>query len=256
MKIRDAIVPYHPKDRDTVRVCLKSLKFVLGVERVFLVCSEDQHIPRGIFVDERNATSLLSIEQIRGHVLPGREGWIFQQLLKLGAPSYIPDLSDVFMVCDSDIIFLVNPYAAIPDGKVPWSKAFDGSVHRPYWDHFLRLMQMVPPSEFSFINHHAIWHKEAISSFLDSICERNSKPWDRAIVDCLDANEQSGFSEYNFVGQMYQLCLRDGGKGPHEVLVEVPIRIKNVKHLPTQHDVSQARSEGYHILSSQQWSRK
>ena len=145
MIIQDVIIPFHTKDIPTIKLCCDSLLDTLSVKRIFLVSKVDPKIKNTIFIDELSINSIISYKEIynkwviNNANLANRSGWIYQQLLKLGANDYINDLSDNYLVCDSDIIFLKNIYIDTQDGEFPYSKAFIGEYHEPYKKNYFSL---------------------------------------------------------------------------------------------------------------------
>jgi hypothetical protein len=84
-----------------------------------------------------------------------------------------------------------------------------------------------------------------VRSFIES---KHNKKWDEAIVHSLDLNAWSGFASDDLYGN-YMI------KYKKDKTVKVDIRVKDIKHIPTQQDITLLRRQGYHILSSQQWQR-
>jgi hypothetical protein len=254
MILHDAIVPFHPKDRPTVEMCCSYLRNNMGIRRIFLITSENPHIPDTTFINERELNDIISLDDIRrrweatGSRFSNRSGWIYQQLLKLGADQWISDLHEDYLICDSDIMFLNNPYGAVEQGKFPYNKAYTGEYNTPYRNNYNRLMKEQTESGFSFINHNMVFNKECIRELKQFIEQKNGMRWDLAIINALDFNSFSDFSEYDLYGNWMFKYKKDK-------LVNVPIRIKDINKVPSGDDLNRFRNEGFHILSSQEWSR-
>jgi hypothetical protein len=254
MILSDAVIPFHPKDRETVQMCCNSLRNVMGVSRIFLITSENPNIENTVFVNEKEITSIVSLNEIRtkwettGSRFANRAGWIYQQLLKLGASQLIPDLSTDFLISDSDIIFLNNPYSHVENGIFPYSKAYSGEYNEPYRKNYERLLKEPTESGFSFINHNMVFNKNNIQDLKKFIEDKNDERWDHAIISALDFHSFSDFSEYDLYGNWMFKYRKDR-------MQKVDIRIRDIKVVPNDREIQSAKSSGYHILSSQAWNR-
>ena len=255
MILHDAVIPFHPKDRPTVEICCSYLRETMGVRRIFLITSENPNIPNTIVINEQTLTNIISLDDIRkkweegGSKFSDRSGWIYQQLLKLGANEWIPDLQSDYLICDSDVMFLNNPYCETEQGKFPYDKAYTGEYHAPYRSNYHALMKEQTESGFSFINHHMVFNKECVQELKRFIEQKNSMRWDIAILNSLDFDSSaSNFSEYDLYGNWMFKYKKDR-------LVNVPIRIKDINKVPSSDDLNVFRNEGFDILSSQAWNR-
>jgi hypothetical protein len=254
MILTDAVIPFHPKDKETVRMCCDSLKGVLNVTNIYLISTENPNIENTSFIDEKSISNIVSLETIKtkweatGSRFSNRAGWIYQQLLKLGASEIIPNLSDDFLISDSDIVFLNNPYIQTENGIFPYAKAYTGEYNEPYRKNYERLMKEPTESGFSFINHNMVFNRNNIKELKQFIQHKNNKKWDIAIIDALDYNCFSDFSEYDLYGNWMF-------KYKHNKIQKVNINIKDIKVVPNINEINIAKSQNYHILSSQAWNR-
>lgn len=253
MIIDDVIIPFHPKDTPTVKLCCESLKNVIGAKRIILISSQDPKIDGCEFINETSIDNLISLKDIKevwaqkNQKLMSRSGWLYQQLLKLAVPDLIPDVSEDFLISDSDIVFLKNPYANIPQGVFPYSKAFTGEYHLPYRKSYERLMKETTVSGFSFINHNMVVNKQTLNSLKKYIQDISKTSWDQAILNCIDFNEASCFSEYDLYGNWAFQKMQ---------CEQVQMNIAQINFVPTfehLHKISQL--DYYHIVSSQEWQR-
>lgn len=254
MILNDAILPYHEKDRPTIEKCCNSLRDILNIKRIFLISKENPNIPNTNFIPEGNFTNIVDLNFIKdiwnnsGSQYAYRAGWIYQQLLKLSVDEIIKDLSMDFLVCDSDIIFLNNPYNKIKKNIFPYAKAYSGEYHEPYRLNYNRLMKEETTSGFSFINHHMILNKKYLKKLKKLIEEKNNKQWDLSIIECLDLNSFSDFSEYDLYGNwMFKYNKKN--------IVEIELKIKDINYIPSEQDILNFKNSGIDILSSQAWAR-
>lgn len=253
MKIVDVVIPFHPKDLSTVKLCCFSLKNVVHVENIFLVSSINPHIEGTNFIDEKSVNSCMNLQEIfdiwnkKNVKLSARSGWLYQQFIKLSAPEIIKNISENFLVCDSDIFFLRNPYQNISDEVFPYANAFTGEYHIPYKTAYSRLMNHEPPAGFSFINHNMVFNTNTLSSLKLYIENLHQKRWDHAIMDCISFSEASCFSEYDLYGNWAYQHMK------HE---KVDMKIAQMNVVPTQQQLEYAKLHfPYHIISSQEWQR-
>lgn len=254
MIIKDAVIPFHPKDVHTLNMCCESLKNVLNVERIFLISSFNPNINGTIFIDENKITNLITIKKIteiwntHNSNLSFRGGWIYQQILKLGTPEIIEDIADDYLVCDSDIIFLKNYYVDAPSEMFIYDKAFTGEYHIPYRENYKRLMKESPQASISFINHHMVLNKKFLKELKETIQEKNNKTWDVAIVDNLNFNEKSDFASDDLYGNWMI------GHHPDKC-VNIPIKMLDIIKVPSSSDLLELKNQGYDIVSSQVYRR-
>jgi hypothetical protein len=254
MILTDAVIPFHPKDKETVKMCCDSLKNVLGVSNIYLISSENPNIENTFFIDEKSILNIISLDTIKtiwnatGSKFSNRAGWIYQQLLKLGANEIIPNLSEDFIVSDSDIIFLNDPYKDVENGIFPYCKAYSGEYNEPYRKNYERLMKEPTESGFSFINHNMVFNKNNIEELKYFIEQKNNKKWDIAILDALDFFSFSDFSEYDLYGNWMF-------KYKQNKIQKINITIKDIRVVPNNNEINIAKSQNYHILSSQAWNR-
>ena len=131
-------------------------------------------------------------------------GWWYQQLLKLGAFNQIKNLSDPYVVWDSDLIVLQkwNLY----DGKMNTYKfailqesakndfnknEYANSIHK-----LIGIEAIEPPIEGTFVPHHFVMHHKVLEYLIRHI-ENNNKfnfNWIKSIM--LLSNTYYRFSEY------------------------------------------------------------
>jgi hypothetical protein len=254
MILKDAVITFHPKDKATVELCCDSLRNVINIDRIFLLSSVDPKIQNTIFINDEDIPNLISLNEIEsrwrktGSRITGRAGWIYKQLLNLAASQIIPDISSDFLISDSDIIFLKNPYVDVENGKFPYAKSIYG-VHEPYGKNYQRLMKEPTESGFSFIYHNMVFNKSNITDLKNFIEDKNNERWDLSILNTLDFHEASNFAEYDLYGNwMFKYKNID--------LREVDMRIIDVHVVPDDNLINDTKNLGFHILSAQQYNRR
>jgi hypothetical protein len=249
---KDAVVPFHSKDLCIVKMCCDSLHKIYKFKRVFVIGSLDPKIENTLFINEHDIKNIVSLDEIRARwfrefpPLWQRSGWIYQQFIKLGASQIIPDISEDFLISDSDIIFLRNLYSEIEEEEAifPYAPAFTGEYHAPYRASYFRLLKENPESGFSFINHHMWFNKQQIKNLKSFIEEKNSDRWDNAILNSIDYSQPSNFSEYDLYGNWIF-------KYNKEKMRKIEnIKVTDVYRGPTEEDAIAAKEAGFDILGS------
>ena len=254
MILKDVVIPFHPKDKATVELCCESLRNVMNVDRIFLLTSINPEIQNTTFINENEIPNLISLNEIQSRwkrtdsQFADRAGWIYQQLLKLGASQIIPDISSDFLISDSDVIFLNNPYVDVETGKFPYAEAYTGEYNESYRKNYQRLMKEPTESGFSFINHNMVFNKNNITDLKNFIEDKNNERWDLSIINALDFHSFSDFSEYDLYGNwMFKYKQNETQR--------INITIKDIRTIPNNNEINIAKSQNYHILSSQAYNR-
>ena len=152
----------------------------------------------------------LSKEQICAELDLGESlytpGWFYQQLLKLGAMLGIEDLSEWYVVWDSDLL-PVNTWQLIRDRQPDIKHTFALLQHNQWgnphivskWERWIRSVLEVEPifdDEGTFIPHHMWFKQEHLKSFAKRVSEyyKSTDHW--LLLLMRSANEFNTFSEY------------------------------------------------------------
>ena len=196
----DAVIPFHPKDADVLPYCIAGLsKNTAGLRNIYVISKEDPEedviwVPEASF--SFSLTDVASIIQSTN----GREGWYFQQLLKLYAFRTIPDILPHVLLFDADCI-MCRPVEFFQDGKIlfDWGEK---QGHEAYFTHARAIMgdlfQHVDP-EKSGITDHMMVHQPIMESLLQKIETRGKMlPAWRIFLEAVaaDLRNLSGMSEY------------------------------------------------------------
>ncbi|MCA9095545.1 MAG: hypothetical protein KDA68_18830, partial [Planctomycetaceae bacterium] len=126
-----------------------------------------------------------------------RSGWMFQQLLKL-AIHRICETSRYYTI-DSDTV-LVRPIRLEVDGKTVLYHSDEH--HEPYFKKLRHLLGIEPRTPLSFVAHQMCFQPDRVAEMLKLIESRfPEKPWHHTLIDTLDLQEVSDFSEFETYGQ-------------------------------------------------------
>lgn len=200
----DVVIPAHEKDREVLQHCVRAalrhlvpVRHVHVVSRVRLARTRDERVR---WVPEPTLPTFPSADEIRGEFAgpPQRAGWIYQQLLKLAAPEFIPGLAERFLVLDADVVFLRRVSWDDATGRFPYSRASEH--HPPYEAAYRRLVGEEPPTGQSLVAHHMLFERAFVAELLDAIENFTARPWRSAILEACTGEEASMFSEWNLYG--------------------------------------------------------
>ena len=199
MKNIDFVIPSHPKDFFTLKLTTNGIKNLSCCRNIFIISSENPYIENTIFISEHLYSCYVTVEMIEEIYLKkkskyiSRASWLYQQFLKLLASKIIHNLSDSFVIIDSDTIFLkdisFNPnifyYTNVKE------------YHTPYLKPIMTLLNLQSTIGFSTICHHSIFFKSTLEQMINEIEFRFNTNFVDAILDILDLNEPSNFSEWD-----------------------------------------------------------
>ena len=132
-----------------------------------------------------------------GKIHPQRYGWYLQQFIKIEALRRLGQKNIRGVIWDADTV----PLKAIDFFSPTAVNFFHGNeYHLPYFqtiDRLLKLDRVVP---HSFIAQSFPCEPHWVSAFCEEIESSHQKPWWKAIIDCIDFEQKSGFSEYETLG--------------------------------------------------------
>lgn len=125
-----------------------------------------------------------------------RRGWLFQQLLKLSGDTLTSQSH--YLVIDADTV-LVTPQTFERRGQ-PLLLHSD-EFHRPYFEVVESLLGSTPTILWSFVSHQMLFSVERLKAMKTHIETRSGRPWIGAILDNVNYDDASGFSEFELYGQ-------------------------------------------------------
>ncbi|MGK7945494.1 MAG: DUF6492 family protein [Microcystaceae cyanobacterium] len=133
-------------------------------------------------------------------------GWFYQQLLKLGASEGIDDLSEWYMVWDSDLLpvatwplfeerqgSIKHTFALLQDNK--WGNEKIVST----WDNWIRSIlevESLTDTEGTFIPHHSWFKQEHLETFKQQLNHYYQSDQNWLLLMMRSANDFGTFSEY------------------------------------------------------------
>jgi FkbM family methyltransferase len=132
-----------------------------------------------------------------GAALPERRGWYLQQLIKLAALKRASKL-DRILIWDADTIPLRE--ISFFDSQGNCRYFFGAEYHLPYFENIDRLLGLDKAHLGSFIAQNFPITGNQIESFFSYLGQRHSTTWWNAVLDSINFDEWSGFSEYETLG--------------------------------------------------------
>jgi len=256
----DVVIPYHPKDFETIELCIKGIRENGKNVRRIIVISDKPYTTSAEWFDENSypfSKADVALEIFHGDQEKATEflthpktriGWIFQQLLKLYAASVIPNISSNVLILDADVIYFKPTDFIDPSGQPYFLPGTNDT--KEYFEHAAKLLNglhRVYPDK-SGIVHHMLFQRPILDDLFHLISlQHQTEAW-RAICRCVDLNEiyKSCLSEYeiyfNFVMQRTtQRTLR---------------RLHWTEVVPNLSNLSYYQRAGYVFIASQEWYRK
>lgn len=199
----DVIIPAVEKDLTTLPHTIDGVRQNLlhPIKRIFVVAPESPKIRKVckalnvVFVNEENVAPIA--RQDIDYVVRGkdRSGWLLQQLIKLNGDSIAT--TDNFLILDADTV-LIKPQRLEIGGRCVFFVSDEH--HHPYYVTYEKLLGKSPRSLLSFVCHYMMFNRQTLTLLRKTIEDRSHKSWASAIVDAIDKDQTSGFSEYETYG--------------------------------------------------------
>lgn len=196
----DLVIPTVSKDFDLLQEVLKAAKknIVQPINKIFIVSRKDLTIEKFcsdngyVFVDELSVLGYGkdAITYMVGNV--NRNGWMFQQLLKLSGEKFV-EMENYFVV-DSDTI-LIRPHSLIENGA--WTFFQNEEWNQPYFDSFKTLLGYDAPTTLSYTSHMMIFNTDNLRRMKKELEEKHGISWDKAYVSTASPTEPSCISDYD-----------------------------------------------------------
>jgi hypothetical protein len=205
----DIVICVGPMDIDIIE---KSIPFtkqnIIGYINIYLVSYElNINIPGTITIPE-NIYPFTKKDLIQKRGDNERNGWYLQQLLKMYAGNVIPGILKRYLVIDCDTYFLKPTKFITEYGKHYLTAGHE--YHDPYFKHMNRLHPSLCKhpdlNGISGICHHMFFHTERLNDLFKMVenYHSNEKPFWELMLDMVNKDEGSGYSEYEiYMNYMY-----------------------------------------------------
>lgn len=217
-KTVDVVIPVTEKDFHKLEEVVGSLHFIRGLRigSVYLVTPVPHTVPP---LDVDHNVQVIADDVVLGPLrLPteirlggkDRTGWVFQQLIKLAAPTFTTQ--SLILWHDADTVFC-KPVYLVRRGRAQLFVARE--FHKPYQDFIDRLVPGLRPQHLSFVAHSMLVQRDLLEELLRDICRgRDSRAaWPEALIRALDQQQASAMSEYDLYAR-YALHRRPASCAP------------------------------------------
>ena len=222
----DVFITLHKKDIPALPLCVKSIsKYLIPRSNRITIVSDD--IPAGLLTEyglnhiyESAVFRDLTLAEMPEIICNGedRTGWYFQQFLKWEARKY--STTNNYVVADADTIF-IRPMILLHNNKYVFYRG--DQHHMPYFKTYEKLFGYLPEKQPSFIANYMIFNTAIIDKIIARIEKiyPGNKEWYKIILDAIDKNEPSSFSEFETYGyymSKYHPDLFDSRKCRNKIL--------------------------------------
>ncbi len=149
----DIVIPVGPNDYERIKRSIPyTQQNIIGYRNIYLVSAIDMKIQNTIFIDE----SIFPFQVCLYLGKNNRNGWYFQQLIKLYASHMIPDILPQYLVIDSDTFF-IQPTTFFNKEGIPFYN-IGTEYNIEYFHHMNRLHPILSKkSSCSGITHHMLF---------------------------------------------------------------------------------------------------
>lgn len=201
----DVVIPTVSKDFKMLGMAVKSIRnnIMHKIDNIFIVAPKGEiekfcKNENCVFVDENTILPITKSDINYAPCGQSRAGWLFQQLIKL----YSDKISNkkYILISDSDTIY-TQPQSFIHDDKVQFDCS--NEYWDPYFQTYKKLINLDKRVPLSFVAHHMLFDREVLETLRDEIECRCKNIWYNAIINSLDVNENSSFSEYETYANYY-----------------------------------------------------
>jgi len=196
----DIVIPLGPNEISRIHKQIEfTKKNVIGYRNIYIVtCNNNIVIDDCIMIDENIFPFKDFIKEYfdKCNGKKSRIGWYFQQLIKLYALFYIPDILENCLILDADVFFL-RPINFIENNIPIYTTGNEYNI--PYFEHMKLLHTSFQKVHHeSGICHHMMFNKNYIQEIFDLVENEHKKPFWQAFMLCVDEHtcSGSGASEY------------------------------------------------------------
>lgn len=201
----DVIIPIIAKDLRILPLCLDGIRNCVAhrIKDIYIVAPDELEIRmfcnahKLIFVDEDSVFGF-SPKELGLITSDGtnRSGWLFQQFVKL---SGLVGTCRYYLCIDADHV-LIRPHVFLTD-KQETVFYMSYEKHQPYYSLINKLLPGVQLSSLSYVSHKMLFDKKQLAMLHDALSKNNGgESWQTVILNAIDRNEFSGFSEFETYG--------------------------------------------------------
>lgn len=200
----DVIIPLSPRHIPMLPLVIEGVrKYIMHpVQNIYVVATLNENIIETCkdhdltFIEE---TSVLGYDKTRIDYIcknqQDRSGWLYQQLIKLYGERV--SSQEKFLILDSSTVF-ISPKIFCHNGQDILDHSDEW--HRPYFTMYERMMLRKTVSKTSFVCHYMLFDRNKLLDLKSDVELRFQKRFDEVILDLIDREECSSFSEYETYG--------------------------------------------------------
>jgi hypothetical protein len=202
----DIVIPLGPNEIERFYQQIEyTKKNIVGFRNIYIItCNTNIKCDDCIIIDENifPFKNFISSHFEKYNNKSNRNGWYFQQLLKLYASIYISSILDNYLVIDADVFFL-KPIQFIDDEN-KFILSTGNEFHKPYFKHMERIHNTFQKvHKKSGICHHMIFNKQFVQEIFKIVEEKHNLPFWQVFISLVDEHKkypvnrsESGASEY------------------------------------------------------------
>jgi len=192
----DIVIPVGPNDINKINTLIEyTKKNIIGYRNIYLISKNNINITDCIFINENIFPFNINVISVF-YGKNNRNGWYFQQLIKLYASFFIDNILNNYLVIDADTYFL-KPTIFFKN-KLPLYN-IGTEYNLPYFEHMINLYPtLIKSSNHSGICHHMMFQKHILEELFNLVESYHNKPFWEAFLLCINKNHYlgSGASEY------------------------------------------------------------
>jgi FkbM family methyltransferase len=243
--IFDIVIPVGPNDVDIIYKQIEYTKNnIIGYRNIYIISYDESFIIDGCITISESIFPFSMDTVSKFHGKSNRNGWYLQQLLKLYAGFVIPNISDKYLVIDSDTFFL-KPTHFYKDNKCLYNYGIE--YNGLYFIHMQKLhpdlVKMDPHK--SGICHHMMFETKYVKELILKVQLKHSDYFYNVFLKNVSEVNGAGASEYEIYFN-YMLC-----DNPNNIIIR-PLHWKNTDNI---NDIFNINNE-YDYISYHHYLRK
>ncbi len=196
----DIVIPLGPNDEDIIQKQIVYTKAnVVGYRNIYIVTRSPGLVVDGCTIVSEDVFPF-SIDTVAEMFGPSdRNGWFFQQLIKLYAGLCIPGILENYLVVDADTFFL-RPVTFFEKGVPLYNVGHEH--HHPYFSHMARMHPSLGRvhQDMSGICHHMMFNRTSLGRLFFLVEQRHgfTMPFWHLFLKMVENEHQhaAGASEY------------------------------------------------------------
>ena len=203
----DVVIPCHPKDFNTLNLVIEGVKKNLNYNQIYVVTPalvggydkpDVKFVLDDVYYEHSDIKKIQ--DKFKNSSRKKTIGWLFQQTIKLFSHRVLEDLTESYLCLDADTIF-TRPVQFDTD-KFQYLKVEE--YHRPYVETYNKLYDS-RSCGFSMISHHMMFNKTYMEELISSIESKHGSTFLDALLNSININQKSPFSEWDLYGNFMLL---------------------------------------------------